>query len=85
MLKYVDGQGNEIDTAVTVKDNVIVEKATTKVYADREETTYTATNEEYSTVENRKEVIEVMVRNINTVVYMKFLISSITLQKKQVR
>ena len=59
VVKYVDGQGNEIDTAVTVKDNVIVEKATTKVYADREETTYTATNEEYSTVENRKEVIEV--------------------------
>ena len=59
VVKYVDGQGNEIDTAVTVKDNVIVEKATTKVYADREETTYIATNEEYSTVENRKEVIEV--------------------------
>ena len=59
VVKYVDGQGNEIDTAVTVKDNVIVEKATTKVYADREETTYTATNEEYSTVANRKEVIEV--------------------------
>ena len=59
VVKYVDGQGNEIGEAVTVKDNVIVEKATTKVYADREETTYTATNEEYSTVENRKEVIEV--------------------------
>ena len=59
VVKYVDGQGNEIDEAVTVKDNVIVEKATTKVYADREETTYTATNEEYSTVANRKEVIEV--------------------------
>ena len=59
VVKYVDGQRNEIDTSVIVKDNVIVEKATTKVYADREETTYTATNEEYSTVENRKEVIEV--------------------------
>ena len=59
VVKYVDGQGNEIGEAVTVKDNVVVEKATTKVYADREETTYTATNEEYSTVENRKEVIEV--------------------------
>ena len=59
VVKYVDGQGNEIDAAVTVRDNVIVEKATTKVYADREETTYTATNEEYSTVENRKDVIEV--------------------------
>ena len=59
VVKYVDGQGNEIDTAVTVKDNVIVEKATTKVYADREETTYIATNEEYSTVASRKEVIEV--------------------------
>ena len=59
VVKYVDGQGNEIDTAVTVKENVIVEKASTKVYADREETTYTATNEEYSTVASRKEVIEV--------------------------
>ena len=59
VVKYVDVQGNEIDTPVTVKDNVVVEKATTKVYADREETTYTATNEEYSTVANRKEVIEV--------------------------
>ena len=59
VVKYVDDQGNEIDAAVTVKDNVIVEKATTKVYADREETTYTATNEEYSTVASRKEVIEV--------------------------
>ena len=59
VVKYVDGQGNEIGEAVTVKDNVIVEKATTKVYADREETTYIATNEEYSTVASRKEVIEV--------------------------
>ena len=59
VVKYVDGQGNEIDTAVTVKDNVVVEKATTKVYADREETTYTATNEAYSTVASRKDVIEV--------------------------
>jgi len=58
VVKYVDAQGNEIDEAVTVKDNVIVEKAMTKVYADREETTYTATNEEYSTVANRKDVIE---------------------------
>ena len=58
VVKYVDGQGNEIDTPVTVKDNVVVEKATTKVYADREETTYTATNEEYSTVASRKDVIE---------------------------
>ena len=59
VVKYVDAQGNEIDTAITVKDNVVVEKATTKVYADRDaETTYTPTNEEYSTVENRKETIE---------------------------
>ena len=58
VVKYVDAQGNEIDTAVTVKDNVVVEKATTKVYADREETTYTPTNEEYSTVASRKDVIE---------------------------
>ena len=58
VVKYVDAQGNEIDTPVTVKENVVVEKATTKVYADREETTYTATNEEYSTVASRKDVIE---------------------------
>ena len=59
VVKYVDAQGNEIDTAVTVKDNVVVEEATTKVYVDRDaETTYTPTNEEYSTVENRKETIE---------------------------
>ena len=59
VVKYVDAQGTEISEAVIVKDNVVVEKATTKVYADREETNYTATNEEYSTVVNRKEVIEV--------------------------
>ena len=59
VVKYVDTQGNEIDTPITVKDNVVVEKAMTKVYADREETTYTFTNEEYSTVANRKEVVEV--------------------------
>ena len=58
VVKYVDAQGNEISEAVTVKDNAVVEKATTKVYADREETTYTATNEEYSTVASRKDVIE---------------------------
>ena len=58
VVKYVDAQGNEIDEAVTVKDNAVVEKATTKVYANREETTYTPTNEEYSTVESRKDVIE---------------------------
>ena len=58
VVKYVDAQGNEISEAVTVKDNAVVEKATTKVYADREETTYTPTNEEYSTVESRKDVIE---------------------------
>ena len=59
VVKYVDAQGNEIDTPITIKDNVVVEKATTKVYADREETTYTPTNEEYSTVASRKDVIEV--------------------------
>ena len=59
VVKYVDAQGNEISEAVTVKDNAVVEKATTKVYADREETTYTPTNEEYSTMASRKDVIEV--------------------------
>ena len=59
VVKYVDAQGNEISEAVIVKNNAVVEKATTKVYANREETTYTPTNEEYSTVANRKDVIEV--------------------------
>ena len=58
VVKYVDAQGNEISEAVTVRGEVVVEKATTKVYADREETTYTPTNEEYSTVASRKDVIE---------------------------
>ena len=58
VVKYVDAQGNEISEAVIVKNNAVVEKATTKVYANREETTYTPTNEEYSTVESRKDVIE---------------------------
>ena len=47
----------------------MVEKATTKVYADREETTYTATNEEYNTVANRKNVIEANEKNITSIVY----------------
>ena len=59
IVKYVDEQGNEIDTPVTVKNNVIVEKATTKIYADRDaETTYTETNESYNTMINRKVTIE---------------------------
>ena len=58
VVKYVDDKGNEIGEAITVKDNVVVEKATTKVYANREETTYIATNEEYSTVASRKDVIQ---------------------------
>ena len=48
ILKLVDINGT-ILKETTIKDNVIVEKATTKVYADRDsETTYTPTNEEYS-------------------------------------
>ena len=56
-VKHIDDQGNVLEEE-TVKDNVVVATATTKVYADRDpETTYTPTNEEYSTVDKRKEVI----------------------------
>ena len=77
IVKFVDEQGNEIATPVTVKENAIVEKATTKVYADRDaETTYTVTNEEYSTVGNRKETIEF---NGKKYVYQRVLPVSTTL------
>ena len=57
-VKHIDAQGNLLEEE-TVKDNVVVATATTKVYADRDpETTYTPTNEEYSTVDKRKDVIE---------------------------
>ena len=56
-VKHIDDQGNVLEEE-TVKENVVVATATTKVYADRDpETTYTPTNEEYSTVDKRKEVI----------------------------
>ena len=43
----------------TVKDNVVVERATTKVYADRDaETTFTPTNETYSTVDRKVDTLE---------------------------
>ena len=48
IVKLVDINGTVLKETI-IKDNVIVEKATTKVYADRDsETTYTPTNEEYS-------------------------------------
>ena len=57
-VKHIDNQGNLLEEE-TVKDNVVVATATTKVYADRDpETTYTPINEEYSTVDKRKDVIE---------------------------
>ena len=57
-VKHIDAQGNVLEEE-TVKDNIVVATATTKVYADRDpETTYTPTNEEYSTVDKRKDVIE---------------------------
>mgnify|MGYP003087835778 CR=1 FL=1 len=56
-VKHIDDQGNLLEEE-TVKENVVVATATTKIYADRDpETTYTPTNEEYSTVDKRKEVI----------------------------
>ena len=57
-VKHIDDQGNLLEEE-TVKDNVVVATATTKLYADREpETTYTPTNEKYSTIDRRKESIE---------------------------
>ena len=57
-VKHIDDQGNVLEEE-TVKDNVVVATATTKVYADRDpETTYTPTNEKYSTIDRRKESIE---------------------------
>ena len=57
-VKHIDDQGNVLEEEI-VKDNVVVATATTKVYADREsETTYTPTNEKYSTIDRRKESIE---------------------------
>ena len=77
IVKYVDEQGNEIDTPVTVKNNVIVEKATTKIYADRDaETTYTETNESYNTMINRKVTIEF---NGKKYIYQRVLPVSTTL------
>ena len=53
VVKLLDNYGNLIKEE-TIKSNVIVEKATTKIYADREpETTYTPTNEEYSTIDKK--------------------------------
>ena len=48
IVKLVDINGTVLKETI-IKNNVIVEKATTKVYADRDpETIYTPTNEEYS-------------------------------------
>ena len=77
IVKFVDEQGQEIKTAVTVKENVIVEKATTKNYADRDaETTYTATNEEYNTESSRQDTIEF---NGKKYIYQRVLPVSTTL------
>ena len=58
IVKLIDDKG-EILKEETIKDNVIVATATTKVYADRDpETTYTPTNEEYSTTEKKVPVFE---------------------------
>ena len=53
VVKYVDANGTVLKE-VKVKENVLVAKASTKKYTDREDTTYTATNEKYS-VEKEKE------------------------------
>ena len=77
IVKFVDEQGQEIKTAVTVKENVLVAKATTKIYADRDaETTYTATNEEYNTESSRQDTIEF---NGKRYIYQRVLPVSTTL------
>lgn len=58
VVKFLDNNGHLLKEE-TIKDNVIVERATTKVYADRDaETTYTPTNEEYSTVDRKVATFE---------------------------
>ena len=53
IVKYIDANGTVLKE-VKVKENVLVAKASTQKYTDREETTYTPTNEKYS-VEKEKE------------------------------
>lgn len=58
VVKYLDNNGNLLKEE-TIKDNVVVERATTKVYADRDaETTFTPTNETYSTVDRKVDTFE---------------------------
>ena len=58
IVKLVDANGNLLKEE-TVKNNVTVATATTKIYADRDpETTYTPTNEEYSTVDKKVDTFE---------------------------
>ena len=58
IVKLIDDKG-ELLKEETIKNNVTVATATTKVYADRDpETTYTPTNEEYSTVDKKVPVFE---------------------------
>ena len=58
VVKFLDNNGHLLKEE-TVKDNVVVERATTKVYADRDaETTFTPTNETYSTVGRKVDTFE---------------------------
>lgn len=58
IVKFLDNNGHLLKEE-TVKDNVVVERATTKVYADRDaETTFTPTNETYSTVDRKFDTLE---------------------------
>ena len=58
IVKLIDDKG-ELLKEETIKNNVTVATATTKVYADRDpETTYTPTNEEYSTVDKKVDTFE---------------------------
>ena len=68
IIKFVDVNGTVLEETV-VKDNVIVEKATTKVYADRDaETTYTQTGETYSVQPKESIVADGLTLKLNRIV-----------------
>lgn len=68
IVKFVDVNGTVLEETV-VKDNVIVEKATTKVYADRDaETTYTQTGETYSVQPKESIVVDGLTLKLNRIV-----------------
>lgn len=68
IVKFVDVNGTVLEESV-IKDNVIVEKATTKVYADRDaETTFTQTNETYTVQPKESIVVDGLTLKLNRIV-----------------